>query len=157
MNCLVILTRWFESNDLGWFDREIDVIVPIAPLAEQEQTELVAADDRVLVKRMVLRVQNLRIKIDQMVWEIMISRLFALIQLGSLYLQGIRDTFDILHVIVLYLRIWGIDVRTQIKVGRLAIEIVLLNHMHRIIVPTCQNIQLVQIFAVLPSLERRYL
>lgn len=47
--------------------------------------------------------------------------------------------------------------RVQIQIRRLAVEIVLLNDMHCIVVATSENVHLVRVLTVLSSFERWHL
>ena len=113
-----------KGSNLRWLDRKIDILIRELTLAKKIETELIASNDRILVKRVILSVKHFWIEVDQVVREIMVAGFFTLVQLCSLHLKRISDAFHILHIIVLHFCILVMDLRIQIQIRRLAVEIV---------------------------------
>ena len=96
-----------KGSNLRWLDRKIDILIRELTLAKKIETELIASNDRILVKRVILGVKHFWIEVDQVV-----------------HLKRISDAFHILHIIVLHFCILVMDLRIQIQIRRLAVEIV---------------------------------
>lgn len=106
---------------------------------------------------MVLGEKNFLVKVKDLIWEVVIAVLVALVQLCGLDLEGVRDSFDILHIVKLDLCVHVVYLWVEVQVSRLAIEVVFLNDMHCVVVPASQDIHVVRVFAVFTRPVRRHL
>jgi len=86
-----------------------------------------------------------------------VATFLAPIQLCRLDLERVGNSFYVLHIVKLHLSIHVEHLRVEVEVGGLAVEVVLLNHVHRVVVPTCQDIHVVRVLAVLPRPVGRHL
>ena len=86
------------------------------------------------------------------------ARLLALIQLRRLDRQWICDSFDVLQVVIFNFGVLVMHFRVEVQIRALAVEEVLLDHVHSIVVPSCKYADLVRIIrVVLPSLPAWHL
>ena len=131
------------------FHRKIDVFVLfVLPFGEQADAELVAPNDCVLISGMVLGEQNLGFEVKDLAAKVVITSFLATIQLSCFDLERILYALHVLHIVVFELAVAGAYLRLHVQIGRLAVEVVFLNHMHRVVVAACKNIQTVRVFAI---------
>ena len=149
------------ASHIGDFHRKCLIfLITVEDLtfAKEVQAELIASNDRVLVQRVILRQQHLLIEIEDLVRKVVEARLLALVQLRRLDRQWVCDSFDVLQVVEFDFGVLVMHLRVEVQIRALAVEEVLLDHVHRIVVPSCKYADLVRIIrVVLPSLPAWHL